>query len=247
LNLIVRLLLEIGIFKPAHGTWSEIKSRQTAKKKLTKTEKFEHRKEEFEHADYTRDPIQAPRRMPDDADTISIRSFIIIMSVVLIIVGLLAYAMNEWIFTGITPITPERELRAEWQSKTRIMTCMELKNIIEEDSDSLPSVAWQFSYWEYTGNERFYPSPRPDDECHLQAGYLDKDIKRCARYGTAFSLDDCTEYVFTRNKETMTITFPHDWSFIDRFSQKKFTDPNEYITSYYPELGSWHGIINGSE
>lgn len=223
----------MGILKPAHGTWAEIKSKQTAKNKLT-------RKEEFEKADYSRDPIQAPRRMPNDVDTISTRSLIVIVVSILAVIGVLGYALS-----GVSTeyISPEREVRTEWQMKTRTMDCMALKIIIEQEPSDLPNTAIQFSYWEYTGAERVYPSPRPDDECYLQTGYLLDDVERCKFYG---GFGGCNGYFFTRDETTKTIYFPKNWSYIDSLTNEKFTNPNAYIAKYYPDLKKWNGVINGT-
>ncbi len=234
MNLIVRLLLDLGILRRAEREDPKIKSRPTAKKKLTK-------KEVFENADYTRDPIQAPRRfIEDDDNIISLRQLLPIVIIGVVVMGLLVWASSVFVWSGETP---EKKLRAEWQEKTHAMSCMNLKKIIEEDPSNLPSVAWQFSFWEYMSSQKVYPSPRPVNQCFHETGYLLKDINRCATLGAFVG---CNTYQFARDEKTKTITFPHDWFFIDSMTDVKFTDPNSFIANYYPELFDWHGVINGT-
>ena len=234
MNLIVRLLLDLGILRRAEREDPKIKSRPIAKKKLTK-------KEVFENANYDRDPIQAPRRFVEDDDSIvSLRQLLPIVVIGVVVMGLLIWASSVFVWSGETP---EKKLRAEWQEKTHAMSCINLKKIIEEDPSNLPSLAWQFSYWEYMSSQTVYPSPRPVGECHQQTGYLLKDIERCGKYNAGFG---CKTYYFPRDETTKTITFPHGWFYIDSITDEKFTSPNSFIANYYPQLSDWHVVINGT-
>ncbi len=232
MNLIVRLLLELGILKLKQGDWAEIKNRQKAEKRLTK-------QQVLDETDFSHDPITAPRRAQDDNDfrLASWRETIITFIVATVVIGLLVYASSVWVWSDHTP---EKDLRAEWQNKTRNMTCMGLKQIIENDPSNLPSVAWQFSYWEYVGAEKVYPSPRPDDQCYKETGYLKDDVKKCGRYGVGFS---CEPYLFERDESTKTIHFPNDWFYIDLQTEKRYTNPQEYINDIHPDLRKWNAII----
>lgn len=236
MNLIVRLLLELGIVQPAEGKWSEIKARQRAKIKLTDQERFES-------TDFTHDPIQAPRRYVAPSESfVSWMHLIPILVIGIGAISLLIWASNEWVWSDKTD---EKLLRAEWQNKTRTMSCLELKKIIENDPEDLPNVAWSFSSWEYKSMKDWYPSPRPDNECYEKTGWLRNDVEACDGRKTIFG---CYNYKFPRDEEAMTITFPKDWHYVDPNTETRITIPEEYLASYHPKLVNekWRVIINGT-
>ena len=194
------------------------------------------------------DPIVAPRRKQREQQTIHLSLNIIIPALgAAALIGILAFSgvfsintetgsgrQDQIIQTIPNPHGTEREVRAYWQKTVQEMDCIDLKRIIEYERRSVDSTELAFADWEYTNNDKLFPSPR--DGCYKETGYLQRQTESCKpQSSNAFGCND-SGYFFPRTKDSdgkCFIHFPSDWFYIDPLTKKKFEDPNEFLATYF--------------
>ena len=192
-----------------------------------------------------RDPITAPLREQQRRSRL-IYNVIIVISVLIFLSVLVFWYMqinsnesnekpseNTVIPESVTPDPhgSEREIRAFWQKQVQVMSCMELKRMIELEESTAESNSYMFATWEYTNNDRLFPSPR--EGCYKETGYLNDALDDCEDYG---AFVNCDKYVFPREETSngCLIHFPKDWFYIDLASENKmYDDPNQYLDQIY--------------
>jgi len=155
------------------------------------------------------------------------------------------------------PTRSEKSARLYWQPIVQEMSCVELKQILDEDNDNrfnpfpnmevTENVKRQFTRWEYMDYEKIFPSPR-GRECIEELGYPRDAPAYCQEYRRY-----CYAYNFTRsdepkrwledNPQLKTMWFPKDWFYTDPFTMEKYTEPNEFLSKYRPDLDHYNGVI----
>lgn len=161
-----------------------------------------------------------------------------------------------------TPNGTEKQARAYWQPEVQRMSCLELKKIIDSepswgdppfntppDIEVVENVKRTFSTWEYMDRELVFPSPR-GRECIDELGYPKNAVGYCEHSKRYY----CAAYNFTRsdevdrwfrddNPQLKTMWFPKDWFYTDPFTMEIYTEPNEFLQKYRPDLAYYNGVI----
>lgn len=201
--------------------------------------------------------------VPKTIHNYNLKFTIAYFSVGIILVGVLLFAFTS---TDLYDNEPEpvkfgtnKQNRAFWIQEVQRLDCLELKKLVDMPSDYkgelFPDIDHQegtmqvMAKWEYTNNERLFPSPR-QDECIKELGYEKNAIERCDNW----TRQGCHDYEFDRsdqgiwyefdkvNNPIKTIDFPDDWFYIDPFTMKRYDDTKQFLLDYHPELSYYKGI-----
>lgn len=139
----------------------------------------------------------------------------------------------------LTPRDQKLAAKEIWIEKIENeMSCLELKKHYENP---------EYNAWQATGGATrvFF-----EKNCHKEFGYPMESYKYCSDYRGAMA--GCVERTFKRMSPNIhtyptpkyVIEFPNDWSYLHLDTGKTYTNPNDFITEFYPEdTKKYHGVI----
>ncbi len=238
-NPLILFLLRIGLIRLKEVQITEDDIDRDLKRIEQKTKKLS-KKEEFERADYSRDPIQAPRHYVEYDNT---DDYTRMVSIGIIMVGVIIGAVLLVSFTNVLGVERGESEMSKFRKDTMIkiqnMPCNELKILAETPwgNSEKYDTPIMFAKWEYENNERSFPSPR-QDECMIELGWLKETVTKCSKSGRSWCQDQ--DYVFPRSNGE--IKFPSNWFYVDA-TGKKWEDPNNFLIEFYPDLAkNWKGV-----